>query len=101
MVGGPSWPRCARPSAPGPVRRALYPGCQSDVEETFYAPLLVLIDRADTVTPARYCEKMKRRQPPAAPELTLVVPPRAPHTFDMPLPTAASSGCGSVSIRMR
>jgi dienelactone hydrolase len=73
-------------SAPFVAGVALYPGCQSDVEETFYAPLLVLVGRADTVTPARYCEEMKRRQPPAAPELTLVVYPRAPHTFDMPLP---------------
>ncbi len=75
-----------RHPAPFAAGVALYPGCQSDVEETFYAPLLVLIGRADTVTPARYCEEMKRRQPPAAPELTLVVYPRAPHTFDMPLP---------------
>jgi dienelactone hydrolase len=65
---------------------ALYPGCQSDVDGTFYAPLLVLIGRADTVTPARHCEEMKRHQPATAPELTLVVYPRAPHTFDMPLP---------------
>jgi dienelactone hydrolase len=65
---------------------ALYPGCQSDVEATFYAPLLVLIGRGDTVTPAQPCEEMKRRQPATAPELTLVVYPRAPHTFDMPLP---------------
>jgi dienelactone hydrolase len=65
---------------------ALYPGCQSDAEETFYAPLLVLIGRADTVTPARHCEDMKRRQPSTAPDLTLVIYPRAPHTFDMPLP---------------
>src|SRR6185436_14470216 len=65
---------------------ALHPGCQSDAEETFYAPLLVLIGRADTVTPARHCEDMKRRQPSTAPDLTLVIYPRAPHTFDMPLP---------------
>jgi dienelactone hydrolase len=45
-----------------------------------------LLAPVDTVTPARYCEEMKRRQPPAAPELTLLVYPRAPHTFDMPLP---------------
>ena len=56
------------------------------MEETFYAPLLVLVGQADTVTPARYCEEMKPRQPPAAPELTLVVYPWAPHTVDMPLP---------------
>jgi dienelactone hydrolase len=41
---------------------ALHPGCQGDVEATFYAPLLVLIGRADTVTPERHCEDMKRRR---------------------------------------
>jgi dienelactone hydrolase len=65
---------------------ALYPGCQSDVASTFYAPLLVLIGRADTVTPARFCEQMKAAQPDSAPELKLVVYPRGPHTFDMTLP---------------
>jgi len=65
---------------------ALYPGCQTDVDSHFYAPLLVLIGNADTVTPVRFCEQMKRAQPPAAPELRLVVYPRGPHTFDMRLP---------------
>ena len=65
---------------------ALYPGCQSDVASVFYAPLLVLIGNADTVTPARFCEEMKRARPESAPELKLVVYPRAPHTFDMRLP---------------
>jgi dienelactone hydrolase len=65
---------------------ALYPGCQSDVHGTFYAPLLVLIGSADTVTPARHCEQMKAAQPAAAPELRLIVYPRGPHTFDMRLP---------------
>ena len=36
---------------------ALYPGCQSDVGSAFYAPLLVLIGRADTVTPVHFCEE--------------------------------------------
>jgi dienelactone hydrolase len=65
---------------------ALYPGCQSDVGSAFYAPLLVLIGNADTVTPARFCEEMKRAQPVSAPDLQLVVYPHGPHTFDMPLP---------------
>jgi dienelactone hydrolase len=65
---------------------ALYPGCQSDVDSRFYAPLLVLIGHADTVTPARFCERMKAAQPADAPELKLVVYPRGPHTFDMRLP---------------
>jgi dienelactone hydrolase len=65
---------------------ALYPGCQSDIGATFYAPLLVLIGRADTVTPARLCEEMKRAVAGPGPELKLVVYPRAPHTFDMRLP---------------
>ncbi|HUP94142.1 MAG TPA: dienelactone hydrolase family protein [Burkholderiales bacterium] len=65
---------------------ALYPGCQSDLRSTFFAPLLVLIGNADTVTPARFCEQMKAAQPAGAPELKLVVYPRAPHTFDMRLP---------------
>jgi dienelactone hydrolase len=65
---------------------ALYPGCQSDVASRFYAPLLVLIGKADSVTPAYHCERMKAAQPQDAPPLTLVVYPRAPHTFDMPLP---------------
>jgi dienelactone hydrolase len=42
---------------------ALYPGCQSDVDSRFYAPLLVLMGRADTVTPASHCEAMKSAQP--------------------------------------
>ena len=65
---------------------ALYPGCHSDLGSTFYAPLLLLIGRADTVTPARVCEQVKAAQPASAPELTLIVYPRAPHTFDMALP---------------
>jgi dienelactone hydrolase len=65
---------------------ALYPGCQSDRESRFYAPLLVLIGRADQVTSAAECEAMKAGQPPGAPPLDLVVYPGAPHTFDMRLP---------------
>ena len=65
---------------------ALYPGCQSDVRSTFYAPLLVLIGGADVVTPAHFCEEMKRAQPESAPALELVIFPRGPHTFDMRLP---------------
>ena len=65
---------------------ALDPGCQSDVASVFYAPLLVLIGNADTVTLARFCEEMKRAQPESAPELKLVAYPRAPHTFDIRLP---------------
>jgi dienelactone hydrolase len=65
---------------------ALYPGCQTDVDSHFYAPLLVLIGNADTVTPVRFCEQMKRAQPSRAPELKLIVYPRGPHTFDMRLP---------------
>jgi dienelactone hydrolase len=65
---------------------ALYPGCQTDVASAFYAPLLVLIGNADTVTPARFCEEMKRAQPASAPDLQLVVYPHGPHTFDMRLP---------------
>jgi dienelactone hydrolase len=65
---------------------ALYPGCQTDVNGTFYAPLLVLIGTGDTVTPARFCEQMKAGQPEAVPELKLIVYPRAPHTFDLQLP---------------
>jgi dienelactone hydrolase len=64
---------------------ALYPGCQSDVASTFYAPLLVLMGGGDTVTPVRFCEQMKAAQAEGVPELTLVVYPRAPHTFDMKL----------------
>ena len=65
---------------------ALYPGCQTDGDSAFYAPLLVLIGRDDTVTPARFCEEMKRAQPRSAPDLRLVLYPHGPHTFDMPLP---------------
>jgi dienelactone hydrolase len=65
---------------------ALYPGCQSDRGSRFYAPLLVLIGRGDSVTPAGPCEEMARSQPEGAAELKLVVYPRAPHTFDMALP---------------
>ena len=65
---------------------ALYPGCQSDVTSTFYAPMRVLIGSADSVAPARYCEQMTAARPAASPELKLVVDPRGPHTFDMRLP---------------
>jgi dienelactone hydrolase len=65
---------------------ALYPGCQADVGSTFYVPLLVLIGSGDIVTPARFCEEMKRAQPESGPGLELVVFPRGPHTFDMRLP---------------
>jgi dienelactone hydrolase len=63
---------------------ALYPGCQSDVNSRFDAPLLVLIGNADTATPARFCEQMKAAQPASA--LKLVVYPNAQHAFDMRLP---------------
>src|SRR5262249_8991542 len=73
--------------APFAAGVALYPGCQSDVDSRFYAPLLVLIGRADTVTPAAYCETMKAGQPGnGGSKLQLVIYPRAPHPFDMPLP---------------
>lgn len=65
---------------------ALYPGCQTDVSSTFYAPLLVLIGNADTVAPAHFCEQMHAAQPASAPELRLIVYPHGPHTFDMRLP---------------
>jgi dienelactone hydrolase len=65
---------------------ALYPGCQTDVDSHFYAPLLVLIGKADTVTPAHFCEQMHAAQPAAAPALRLIVYPHGPHTFDMRLP---------------
>jgi dienelactone hydrolase len=73
---------------------ALYPGCQSDVASVFYAPLLVLIGRGDTATPAHYCEEMKRAQPVSAPDLKLVVYPYGPHTFDMRLPNRTVLGMG-------
>ena len=71
---------------------ALYPGCQTDVGSTFYAPLLVLIGSADIVTPARFCEEMKRAQPESAPDLELVIFPGGPHTFDMRLPDRSVLG---------
>jgi dienelactone hydrolase len=73
-------------SAPFAAGVALYPGCQSDLDGRFYAPLMVLIGRADTVTPASYCETMKAGQSGnGGSNIELVVYPRAPHTFDMPL----------------
>jgi dienelactone hydrolase len=71
---------------------ALYPGCQTDVGSMFYAPLLVLIGSADIVTPARFCEEMKRAQPESAPDLALVIVPGGPHTFDMRLPDRSVLG---------
>ncbi len=65
---------------------ALYPGCQSDVDSVFYAPLLVLVGSADTVAPARFCEDMQRGRRESAPDLTLVVYPHALHALDMRLP---------------
>jgi len=79
--------------APFAAGIALYPGCQSDVDSRFYAPVLVLIGRADTVAPASYCEAMQHAQPAgAAPRLDLVVYPNAPHTFDMALPDRVNLG---------
>jgi dienelactone hydrolase len=75
-----------RRPAPFVAGVALYPGCQTDVRSTFAAPLLVLIGHADTVTPAYFCAQMYAAQPASAPELRLVIYPRGPHTFDMPLP---------------
>jgi dienelactone hydrolase len=73
-------------SAPFAAGVALYPGCQSDLHSRFNAPLMVLIGRADTVTPATYCETMKAGQSGnGGSKIELVVYPRAPHTFDMPL----------------
>jgi dienelactone hydrolase len=71
--------------APFAAGIALYPGCQSDVESRFYAPLLVLIGRGDRVTSAAECEAMKETQPAGASVLELVAYPEAPHTFDMDL----------------
>ena len=65
---------------------ALYPGCQSDVRSVFYAPLLLLIGKGDSTTPARFCEQMAAAQPADARELKLIVYANAPHTFDMQLP---------------
>jgi dienelactone hydrolase len=56
------------------------------VGQAFYAPLLVLIGRGDTVTPARFCEEMQRARPQSSPDLKLIVYPGGPHTFDMRLP---------------
>ena len=64
---------------------ALYPGCQSDVASRFATPLLVLIGRADSVTPARTCEAMRAAQPDGT-ALTLHVYPGAPHSFDVDAP---------------
>jgi dienelactone hydrolase len=64
---------------------ALYPGCQTDVGARFDAPLLVLIGRADAVTPAAACEQMRAAQPADA-AFELVLFAYAPHTYDMNLP---------------
>jgi dienelactone hydrolase len=79
-------PTPVRHAAPFVAGVALYPGCQSDVGSALVAPLLVLIGRADTVTPAAFCEDMARARAATAPALKLVVYPHAPHTFDMSLP---------------
>lgn len=71
-------------AAPFRASIALYPGCQSDAEAHFYAPLMVLVGRGDKVTPAAACERMQAAQPAGAP-LQLIVYPYAPHTFDMAL----------------
>ncbi|MBR0666267.1 prolyl oligopeptidase family serine peptidase [Roseomonas hellenica] len=65
---------------------ALYPGCQSDTDARFAAPILVLIGTGDTVTPARFCEALRDAQPPGAPPVTLVLYPNALHSFDVDLP---------------
>ena len=57
---------------------ALYPGCQTDVGSTFYAPLLVLIGSADIVTPAHFCEADEARPTRVRAPLELVIFPRGP-----------------------
>lgn len=69
---------------------ALYPGCQTDLRSAFYAPLLVLIGSADIVTPARFCEEMKRAQPESAPRLDLVIFPGGRIRSTCAFPTARS-----------
>ena len=71
---------------------ALYPGCQTDVGSTFYAPLLVLIGSADIVTPAHFCERDEARPTRVRAPLELVIFPRGPHTFDMRLPDRSVLG---------
>jgi dienelactone hydrolase len=78
-------------AAPFVAGIALYPGCQSDVAARFYAPLLVLMGRDDSVTPVGACEAMAQQQPAGA-EVKLVVYPHAPHTFDMNLPDRTQLG---------
>ena len=76
----------AQNHARGPVtRRELFRTAGGLALSASVLPLLVLIGHADTVTPAHYCEQMKAGQPASAPELTLVVYPRGPHTFDVRL----------------
>lgn len=88
--GGRTVLAALRTTSPHPERFvagvALYPGCQTDVHNTFASPLLVLIGHDDTVTPAHFCAQMQAAQPVSAPELRLVVYPHGPHTFDMQLP---------------
>ena len=71
---------------------ALYPGCQTDVGSAFYAPLLVLIGSADTVTPVHFCEEMTPASPVSTPDLKLIVYPYGPHTFEIRLPDRSVLG---------
>lgn len=59
---------------------ALYPGCQSNTNSTFVAPLFVLAGEADTVAPSHYCQAMR------SPALKVITYPNALHSFDVDLP---------------
>ena len=61
---------------------AFYPPCANQNGAELKMPTLIVVGRADAVTPAADCEALAERQPRG--RVTLVVAPGGPHGFDDP-----------------
>lgn len=66
---------------------AFYPYCPVALYRPT-APLIILIGKRDTWTPAKRCETLVRRNPGIDPDITLVAYPHAVHAFDFDLAVA-------------
>ena len=78
---------------------ALYPGCQTDVDSHFYAPLLVLIGKADTVTPAHFVSRCTPRNPHWRPNSGSLSTRAARTRSTCVCRIAPSSACASATTR--
>jgi dienelactone hydrolase len=75
--------RSASPSGPAfRAAAAFYPPCANQNGAELRIPTLIVVGRADEVTPAADCEALAAAQPPG--RVMLTVPPGGPHGFDDP-----------------